>query len=345
MFYHTDRVDKFIKGERPAPIYIRIKPTNICNQKCFYCVYADEKVIDGRKVDHRECIPWDIMENTLREIKEVGVKAVTFSGGGDPLCYPRILDTLRMVESLNIDCSMITNGQALKDEAAEYLKKAKWVRISLDSATKDTYEGIRGVNTFNQVLDNIENFANIKDDTCTLGINCVVTQNNAHEIYDICKLVKNLGVNNIKLSPISIKEEKESYHDSIKGVVMEQIEEAKNKLEDEKFRIVDKYSNDTGLKNFYEKGYSKCHIQNFVTVIAADSKVYMCHQRAYTKVGELGDLSKNSFKEIWYAKETIDKVNKFDPNKECGCFRCSFDERNQLLEDFVNIDENHINFV
>jgi MoaA/NifB/PqqE/SkfB family radical SAM enzyme len=344
IFHHTECIEKFIKGERPSPIYIRIKPTNICNQRCFYCGYADDSLFDGRQVDRREFIPWEIMKNTLHDMKEMGVKAVTFSGGGEPLCYSYINDTLRMVREWNIDYSIITNGQALKDESAELLEKAKWVRISFDSADKSTYEGIRGVNTYNQVINNIENFAKRKASTCTLGINCVITKNNANEIFEICRLVKNLGVDNIKFSPILIKSNEVAYHKGIKDLVTEQINEAKIKLENETFRIVDKYTNDTALEDAYIKEYSKCHIQNFFTVIAADSKVYRCHQRAYMKVGELGDLTKNSFKEIWYSQDTINKINSFNPQKDC-CFRCAFDERNKLLDDFINIDRNHVNFI
>lgn len=142
IFHHTECIDKFLRRERVAPIYVRIKPTNVCNQKCYYCGYANDRVFDDRSVDSRESIPWEIMKNTLYEMKEIGVKAVTFSGGGEPLCYPYINETLQIVEDLGIDYSIITNGQALKGETAERLRKAKWVRISFDSAKKETYEGI-----------------------------------------------------------------------------------------------------------------------------------------------------------------------------------------------------------
>lgn len=344
IFHHTDCIEKFLRNERNAPIYVRIKPTNICNQRCYYCGYANDLVRDGRALDSRESIPWEIMKKTLYEMKEMGVKAVTFSGGGEPLCYSAINETLQTVDSLGIDCSMITNGQALRGGVVNYLKRAKWIRISFDSAQKKTYEEIRGVNTYDQVVDNIERFVYEKDKTCTLGINCVVTHSNANEIYDICSLAKELGVDNIKLSPIMVKENQGKYHQKIKETVVEQIKDAKTQLENENFRIVDKYSNDISLDDTCVKEYSKCYIQNFFTVIAADSKVYRCHPRAYTKAGEIGDLSRRTFKEIWYAEETIDKMNNFDPRQECK-FRCTFDERNTLLNDFVSVDKNHVNFI
>jgi len=344
IFHHIDRIEAFLKGERVAPIYIRIKPTNICNQRCFYCAYANDNLFNEREVDKRESIPWDIMEKTLYDLAEMKVKAVTYSGGGDPLCYHSIIQTLALTKSLGIDFSMITNAQALEGDVVAYLKDAKWIRVSFDSSEAETYESIRGVHTYSRVINNIERFAGIKSKDCTLGINCVITKNNADKIFEICTLVKNLGVDNIKLSPIAVKANTKDYHDSIKESVVEQINLAKEKLEDNRFKVVDKYTCDLNLPDFYKKEYQKCYIQNFFAVIAADSKVYRCHQRAYTKAGELGDLKQMSFKELWFSKEVSNRIGMFEPQKEC-CFRCAFDERNLLLNDFVNIDRNHINFI
>lgn len=344
IFHHTDRINGFLNGERIAPIYVRIKPTNVCNQKCFYCAYADDNLYDGRKVDARESIPFELMKKILADLAEMKVKAVTFSGGGEPLCYPFVNEMLELTKSLGIDYSMITNGQALEGEAVTYLKDAKWIRVSFDSAKASTYESIRGVHTYDRVVNNIENFAHMKSQNCTLGINCVISKNNAEDVFAICALVKKLGADNIKLSPIAVKENTRDYHDLIKESVIEQIRLAKEKLEDDSFRIIDKYTCDLELPDFYTKEYAKCYIQNFFAVIAADSKVYRCHQRAYTKAGELGDLTKMSFKELWFSKEVSDKIREFEPQKEC-CFRCAFDERNILLNDFVDIDHNHINFI
>ena len=40
IFHHMDCIKDFLKGKRVPPIYLRIKPTNICNQKCYYCAYG-----------------------------------------------------------------------------------------------------------------------------------------------------------------------------------------------------------------------------------------------------------------------------------------------------------------
>lgn len=343
IFWHVEHIKGMLRGERVSPIYLRIKPTNVCNQRCYFCAYADNKLFGDRSVQ-RESIPVEILENTLREFKDMGGKAVTYSGGGEPLCYHSIEHILKLTYDLGLDCSMITNGQALKGNVVEYLKHAKWIRVSFDASSADVYHDIRQVNTFRQVVQNIEKFAKVKDKTCVLGVNCVISETNADQIYDICKLVKTIGCDNIKLSPVLVKEDEEGYHNRIKDGVIVQINRAKNELEDECFRIVDKYSNDYALSDSYIKPYHRCYIQEYFAVVAADSKVYRCHQRAYAEAGLIGDLTKYTFKEIWESQKTIDKIRNFDPCKECN-FRCAFDERNTLLNDFFKMDINHVNFV
>lgn len=342
IFRHTNCINGLVKGERVAPIYIRVKPTNVCNQKCYYCAYADNQLYDGRKVGKKESIPWEVFRDTIQEMADMGVKAVTFSGGGEPLCYSYINQALEMVRAYGIEYSMITNGQALHGEVVEYLEGAKWVRVSLDAYDAQTYQAIRGVSTHDEVVRNIKNFARRKG-RCVLGINCVVTKQNAGQIYDICNLAKELGVDNIKLSPLQIKGARD-YHASIQDSVLEQICHAKDCLETEDFVIVDKYTESSIADGNFQKSYHRCVIQEMFAVIAADSKIYRCHQRAYTKPGEIGDLLKQSLKEIWYSQEAIKKVREFDPFRECP-FPCAFDERNIMLNEFLELDDEHINFI
>lgn len=344
VFYHTESIKGLLQGDRVVPIYVRIKPTNICNQKCHYCVYADNKVFDSRVVDHRESIPWIIMQKTLNELRNLGTKAITFSGGGDPLCYKYILDTFELVKKIGFDCSIITNGQALCGDVVDYIKDFKWIRISFDSACAETYKAIRSVNTYERVLSNMSNFSQIKSKDCTFGINCVVTKNNADEIYNICKLVKDIGVDNIKVSPALVKEDEYVYHNEIKKKVCEQLARAKSELASDRFAIVDKYTNDLTLSDHFEKSYNRCWIQELFTVIAADSKIYRCHQRAYMDEGYIGDLRKDTFTNIWFSNQVAENVKNFDAKKYCD-FRCAFEERNILLNDFMNQDLNHINFI
>ena len=344
IFYHSEKVGDILAEKRTAPIYVRIKPTNTCNQNCYYCSSKDDNIPEERKLDYYASIPWEKLQEIIQDLSDMGVKAVTFSGGGEPLIYPHIEDALSLVKEKHIDYSMISNGQALEGEKAKLLADAKWLRISLESACAETYEKIRGVHTFDKVIDNIKNFVQIKSPNCTVGINCVVTRDNYEEIYDLCRIASEIGVNNIKLSPMRLDGSLSQYHNTIEEEVQKQILCAKQDFENQQFTIIDKYDGDSSLNEGYEKPYCHCMIQEVFTVIGADCKVYLCHQRAYTKDGDIADLTKQSFKEAWYSEETIRKVRELDVRKACN-FRCVFDERNELLNHLASIDKNHINFI
>lgn len=344
IFYHSEKIRDILSEKRTAPIYVRIKPTNTCNQNCYYCSSKDDNVPEERKLDYYASIPWEKLQEIICDLGDMGVKAVTFSGGGEPLIYPHIEDALRLVKEKGIDYSIISNGQALEGQKAELLADAKWIRISLESACAETYEKIRRVHTFEKVIDNIRNFVKIKSPECTIGINCVVTQDNYKEIYDLCKLASEIGVNNIKLSPMRLDGSLNQYHSAIEDDVQRQILRAKQDFENQQFTIIDKYDGDSSLNEVYEKPYHRCMIQEVFTVIGADCKMYLCHQRAYTRDGDIADLRNQSFKEAWYAEETVRKVRELDVCKACN-FRCVFDERNELLNQLLSIDKNHINFI
>lgn len=79
-------------------------------------------------------------------------------------------------------------------------------------------------------------------------------------------------------------------------------------------------------------------------MIAADCKVYFCHDKAYVKEGVVGDLTNQSFRKLWFSEETQKRYMEFDPQKECD-HHCVYDDRNELLNAYYSLDKNHINFI
>lgn len=349
VLYHTDRIEKLQNGERCAPVYVRLKPTNRCNQKCYYCFYDNENsknnnVYSERELNRKQEIPWDKMKELICDFAEMGVKAVAFSGGGDPLCYPQILQTVGLLRSNKIDFALITNGQALTYEKACEFKDAKWLRISIESSNPDTYQKIRGVNTYHSVIENIKQFAEVKNKECALGVNCVVNKYNYNELYDLCGIMKNAGVENIKFSPVNDGLDIVENNKSIYRVVAEQIERAKKEFEDETFSIIDKYTAEIKLREAYEKDYSYCWIGELFTIVAADQNVYHCIDKAYIESGKIGSIKNQSFKKMWYSEETTQRLKHYDIAKECN-FRCIYDDRNRIIDNILSLDKNHINFI
>lgn len=343
IFAHLEELDKVKNGERIAPIYVRIKPTNRCNQNCYYCHYKNP-YLDLDQYNPTDEIKREKMLEIVQDFKEIGVKAVTFSGGGEPLLYTYIEEAMEKLIEAGIDLSIITNGSLLHGKKAELLSRAKWVRISLESGNEDTYSKIRGVNrdAFKLICDNIENFVLIKKPGCELGVNYVVGPSNFQEVYQTGKLMKELGVNHIKYTAL-MGCDAEKIHKPFKAEVISQIHELTDE-NDDNFHVINLYESDFEQNAVFGRNYAFCAIKDYVTVIAANSKIYYCHDKAYLSEGEVGDISKQSFKDVWFSEETTKRFLAFNPAEVCK-HHCVYDDRNELLNKFYGLDEQHINFI
>jgi MoaA/NifB/PqqE/SkfB family radical SAM enzyme len=325
---------------------VRIKPTNKCNHRCFYCSYDPEfEYVLSERLKRNDEIPKEKMMEILSDFKEIGVKAITYSGGGEPLVYPYISEAMQKTLDSGIDLSMITNGQLLEGKKAEILYNAKWVRVSSDSPDKETFLAIRRVpeHFFNQLIRNLENFGKRKNDECEFGINFVVNHKNYEKVYESIKLFKELGANHVKVTPLYTPRGFEEYHASFKGKVIEQLQKAQSDFQNDSFDLYNTYENDFVLSSVNGRRYDKCPMMQVTPVIGADSFVYFCHDKAYSSDGILGSLKEKSFKELWFSKESAEKFREFNPKISCR-HHCTADARNILINDLISCYGNHLNF-
>ncbi len=345
IIWHGDKLNSLLSGNVTAPIHIRIKPTNKCVHNCFYCVYNPKFSSIHSEIDRKSEIPKEKMMEVLSDLKEMGVKAITFSGGGEPLVYPHIKEVLEKVKEYEIDYAMITNAQLLSGKNAELLSGACWIRVSADYCNPEIFEEIREKpkEYFYKLSENIKNFAKIKSPKCVLGINFVVHIKNKDKIYESAKFFRNLGVEYIRFSPVW-NPDFLKYHEPFKEQVIRQIKKAKEELETEKFAVLDTFKKDFELSNISERTYSKCYFMQLNPVIAADQRVYFCHNKAYDKDGILGSIKDKSFKELWFSKEAADKFKNFDCKAGCK-HQCSNDLKNILIRDIINSFGEHVNFI
>ena len=348
IFHHKAALDAIEKGDRKASFYIRLKPTNLCNHHCAYCTYGsgntEQKTENRNAINHQDSIPWEKMQEIIQDMGDMGVKAVTFSGGGEPLTYSHILDAVQLMKQNHIELSLISNGQLLQGEIAEVFYSAKWVRISFDSPVEAEYMKLRNVSAraFQTVVENIRSFAQHKDKDCVLGVNFVISKANAAHVYEAAKFLRDLGVDNVKFA--AVLDNQPHYHEKIKDSVIKQIHQAQSELNSDRFRIINNYENDWMDKNFTVQSFPTCYTCRLVTVIAADQRVYYCHTRAYDSKAILGDLHHQSFKDMWFSDETTRKLADLKPQEDCKNF-CVYEERNQLIQAYFDVDLRHVNFI
>ncbi len=338
IFAHAQVLEDIGAGKRVAPIYVRIKPTN-------YCSYADSELGLRDSVGRQDQIPWGKMQEIIADFSAMGVRAVTFSGGGEPLVYPYIAEAMQKVLDAGIDLSVITNGQLLDGERAEVLAGAKWVRVSFDAADAQSYAEIRQIpfEGFDEVCGNIRHFAAIKKPGCELGVNFVINHKNAGQVYQMAELVKGLGANHIKYTA-RVTKDLFAYHEPFREEAVKQIHSAIDSLEGDGFQVINKYESDFDSALVFQRCYEKCYVNRIFTVIAADSKVYFCHDKAYVSDGVVGDLKGQSFRELWFSEGVRERYDAFNAQRECR-HHCVYDDRNELLNMYFGLDKNHINFI
>ena len=342
--WYPDKLKALARGEVTPPIFVRLKPTNRCVHNCFYCSYHFEYTHMHETMRREDELPKQKIMETLSDLNKMGVKSVIYSGGGEPLFHPDIEEILQKTLDYKLHLAIITNGQLLNGKVAKILSNADWVRISLDYHNEKLFKEIRGVDTslFHILKNNIKNFSKIKKPTCNLSVNCVVHEKNKDCIYKIAKFCKNLGVETIRISPVW-NPNFVNYHRPFKNKVKKQLEKIKNELCNGDFEMYETYSSDLSSGASIKRKYKKCYWMQINPVIAADSNIYTCHNKAYDKTGLLGSIKNQSFKKLWFSKELAKKFKNFDAIKNCH-HQCSSESRNMIIADILNC-ESTSNFI
>ncbi len=347
IFHYKDKVDSLPRenDEILAPLHIRIKPINGCNHRCRYCAYREDSLQLGKDMKIADAIPRDKMMEITEDIIDMGVKAVTFSGGGEPLFYPHLTEVVRRLVDSPVKFATLTNGGLLKGEIAElFAKHGSWVRISMDGWDNASYTRYRSVpdGEYDTILENIANFKK-HDGPCRLGVSYIVDEENVGHIYESAKRVKDMGGDSIKISACILEDEgakNNAYHAKIWDTAREQIERVLSELHGPEFEVFDSYHK---LDERFDKTYTWCPYMQVLPIIGADQNIYTCQDKAYNlDDGLIGSIADTTFKDFWFTDK--EKFFKVDPSCNCN-HHCVANSKNKLLLDYLDADLDHLGFV
>ncbi len=334
IFNFPEKVASFRAGTITAPLYVRIKPTNRCSHACHWCTYSDgtkrpkdvfaEHLQTGMHGDMRErdVMPTAKAFELLDDLGDMGTNAVTFSGGGEPLMHPDIVPIMQRTCVNAIDLSIITNGQALSGANSETLSNAKWVRVSMDYTNAAGMAASRHVpeRMFEQVMENIKNFAAQKSRTCDLGINFIVTRENHEHLCSFAATLKETGVENVRFAPVYVQNFQQ-YHAPIAARVRDQLQEIQT-FTDANFSVNSTYVLDHPGK-LPERPFARCFYAQTVPVVGADLNVYPCHNQAYSAMARIGSIAHQRFSQMWFSDETKRWFEAFNPSVSCTGIECA----------------------
>jgi MoaA/NifB/PqqE/SkfB family radical SAM enzyme len=318
---HLDKVNEWLETGTTFPITIEMDMSNECNCKCPKCFgYFGE---EGKKA----MIPGVKSKEIIGQIKELGGRALTFTGGGEPLCNKATPEAIVYAkENAGLDVALITNGILLKRETIEkILPHLTWIRVSLDAATPEMYMTTHGMGEgpFRKVVENTRLLAEMKKEMgldVTVGAGYLVGEETASGIVECAKLCKDIGVDYIQYRPfLRLHKGCEINYETVDAMPL--FEEA-FKLAAPGFDVLySKHKYDSIGHGDY-RPYKICYGHHFTTVIGADQCMYVCcHMRGIEKY-KLGDLKENTMEEIWRGerrKKVYDSINFKDCPPLCRC--------------------------
>jgi radical SAM protein with 4Fe4S-binding SPASM domain len=263
------------------PMTISLEPTTACNLRCPECP-------SGLRSFTRETgnLKEDFFRNIIEELYQK-LTFLIFYFQGEPYINPKFLDMVALASGKGLYTITSTNGHFLNDENARKTIESGLHRliISVDGTTQEVYENYRKEGKLETVLQGAKNVVKWKKQlnskTPHIIFQFLVVKPNEHQIPDIFRLAKEIGVDEVKLKTAQV-------YDYKQGNVLIPSDDKYSryrKQSDGTYRVKNE------LLNHCWKLWHAC-------VITWDGIVVPC---CFDKDADhrLGDLKNQSFKDIW----------------------------------------------
>ncbi|MBN1689274.1 MAG: radical SAM protein [Candidatus Omnitrophica bacterium] len=290
--------EKIASGRIPETVTLEV--TYGCNLRCVHCYNPVH-----RPLPHE--LKKEEIFGLLRQMKELGVLSLTFSGG-EPFCRADIFDLLLEAKQLGFVLTLITNATLLTDQIAAELEKIGHVflDISLYGTTRATYEQVTGIpGSFERFMKGLKSVSKRKIPVC---IQMPVMTLNAGEIDNAQELCRTLGLRFRTCVEIRPKSNGDTTPLNYRL------------SPDEKLAF---YSQETS-GHYESRDYSRLHDERFLDCACGQT------QFAITPAAEMNlcaafpipkfDLRKGTIREGWkILKQTADQAK---PNHSFHCTHC-----------------------
>jgi len=193
--------DLILHPRLPDVRKLYIQPTTGCNLHCRTCirnVWDEDEAQMSMDTFHRLMESVDKLPNLSR---------LVFSGFGEPLTHPNILEMIGTVRRRNMAVTLGSNGLLLDAEMARELVKLGVDRlvVSVDGVKPETNASVRGA-MLSQVLGNIRGLNEVKRQlgslTPALGIEFVVLKTNVTELGELARFASQLSAARVLVSNV-----------------------------------------------------------------------------------------------------------------------------------------------
>jgi radical SAM protein with 4Fe4S-binding SPASM domain len=301
----------------------------VCNLRCRHCYLGDTELID-------EPLAKEEWKSVINQLYEMGVPKIAFLGG-EPLLSPMFFELAEYAFRLGFKLYTTTNGTLVTPVIAKRLAQVGFneIDVSLDGATPETHEFLRGEGTFEKTVQGIQHLvtAGLKVKSAT-----VVSKKNMNEILslNLMELGRKLGLHHMYLNPLlpggKGKEIWKEYEVSAKDwlEVKKAIQKWNSKgdlpkvFAESGFVFDDKLMN-RALSNPDICVYAGCKAGKREMIITPDGFAVACPLLSTEREFQTMSVRKYSLREIWEKDEWIVKLRSVNENTIQGkCKNCRY---------------------
>lgn len=267
------------------PISISFEPTTSCNLKCPECPSGLRQFTRPRGMLKKE-----FFSQTIDDIYK-DILYLIFYFQGEPYLNKNFLEMVSYASSKGLYTATSTNAHFLTDEMAKKTVESGLDRliISIDGTTQEVYLQYRREGSLEKVIEGAKNVVKWKKELKSkkpfIFFQFLVVKPNEHQIEDIKKLAVEVGVDEVRFKTAQIYDYRNDPNHLIPTI--------------DKFSRYKK--NKEGKRVAKNKMSNHCWKLWNANVITWDGAVVPC---CFDKDAShrLGDLKKQSFKEIWHNK-------------------------------------------
>lgn len=293
-------------SKKGRPVALRWNLTYRCNLNCEYCNLPE-------KASKENELSTEKVKEILKEMAEVGIKRISFSGG-EPLLREDIGEIFDFAAEVGISPTVNTNG-VLVPKKVDELQSLDLMKISVDGK-KSTHNRLRGF--YEEMLKGLETAEknNIKTSLCT-----TFTKKNYEDLDDVIELADQ---HNTLVAIQRVTNLHENFEDA-EGLLPRK-EEVKSKIQEvinlkaEKPDVIRNSERHLKLiKNYPEHDRLRCTAGKLFCIVLPDGTVTPC-DRIHIKQ-DLPNLKNESFEDAFKELKRVD----------CdGCCFCGSMELNYL---------------
>lgn len=179
----------------PLPEELYLEVTNRCNLKCTTCPQSWGMPEDSA----------DLTPERARELLDQlpTVRRVVLHGIGEPTLNPRLPEIVEVVKERGAYALFNTNALLLRGRLLERLVRSGLdeIRVSVDAATPETYNLVRGSDLFTRVVANVKAFTRVRSQmgSLTPRISLWMTgmKSNIRELPDLVRIAAESGISEV----------------------------------------------------------------------------------------------------------------------------------------------------